>query len=161
ENIVFSDKYADIVNAAVKELNAKGINKIILITHLGVGVDTELAKRIFGIGLIVGGHNHTLFGRPIPATQADRHPIYILQAGSYIQFLGVINLEYDEQGHVVKADGAPMLISKDTPEDPDMKALLTQLAAPIEKEAKTPVKTPNGDDAQLAVALNQRECFNR
>lgn len=161
ENVVFSDQYAEIVNATVKKLNAQGVNKIILLTHLGVGVDTELAKQISGVGLIVGGHSHTLLTSPIKETNADGDPIYIVQAGSYTQYLGMISLEYDGKGHVVSANGAPIQISNDTPEDPDVKALLAELAAPIAKVASTPVKTPNGDDAQVAVTLNQRECFNR
>lgn len=47
---------------AVSELSSQGINKIILLSHLGYLADQEVAKRVPGIDVIVGGHSHTLLG---------------------------------------------------------------------------------------------------
>ena len=45
----------------VAELEAEGIDKIILLSHLGVADDIAVAEAVPGIDLIVGGHDHALF----------------------------------------------------------------------------------------------------
>ena len=45
---------------AVKELEAKGINKIIAVGHAGFDVDKEIAKKVVGVDVVVGGHSNTL-----------------------------------------------------------------------------------------------------
>ena len=44
-------------------LEASGINKIIVLSHIGYQEDIELAKAVQGIDVIVGGHSHTLLAR--------------------------------------------------------------------------------------------------
>lgn len=51
------------IKKSVAELSAQGINKIVLLSHLGFAVDQDVAKRIPGIDVIVGGHSHTLLGQ--------------------------------------------------------------------------------------------------
>lgn len=56
------DEEADSATACVAELQAESINKIILLTHIGLDEDrTELAS-IEGVDVIVGGHSHSLLG---------------------------------------------------------------------------------------------------
>ncbi len=71
------DKMADIANVdpdtpfvnafetaknTVRAIQKSGINKIILVSHLGFDSDCELAKEVDDISLIVGGHSHTFLG---------------------------------------------------------------------------------------------------
>lgn len=49
---------------AVKTLSEKGVNKIILLSHLGFPADQELASKVSGIDVIVSGHTETLMGDP-------------------------------------------------------------------------------------------------
>ena len=46
----------------VDELKANGVNKIILLTHIGLERDQNIARNVDGIDVIVGGHSHTLLG---------------------------------------------------------------------------------------------------
>lgn len=49
------------LNAEVKKLEEQGVNKIILVSHLGYfgdGGDLEIAKNTEGIDVILGGHTH-------------------------------------------------------------------------------------------------------
>ncbi len=57
--VTFTDPVAA-VRAAVADLSAQGINKIVVLSHLGWAKDVELAQSVAGIDLIVGGHSHTL-----------------------------------------------------------------------------------------------------
>ena len=43
-------------------LKAQGINKVVLVSHLGYTVEQQVAATVPGIDLIVGGHSHTLLG---------------------------------------------------------------------------------------------------
>ncbi len=50
------------VEKAVSELTAQGVNKIIVISHIGFEGDLELAGAVDGIDVIVSGHTATLLG---------------------------------------------------------------------------------------------------
>lgn len=43
-------------------LEEEGINKIILLTHIGYENDIELASMLSGADVIVGGHTHSVLG---------------------------------------------------------------------------------------------------
>ncbi|PNB40140.1 bifunctional metallophosphatase/5'-nucleotidase, partial [Pseudomonas sp. FW305-17] len=53
------------VTAAQREidkLRAQSINKIIVMSHVGYGYDKEIAAKLSGVDVIVGGDSHTLLG---------------------------------------------------------------------------------------------------
>jgi 2',3'-cyclic-nucleotide 2'-phosphodiesterase (5'-nucleotidase family) len=85
---------------------------IILLTHNGFDNDLLLARQIRNADVIVGGHSHTRLTEP-----ARENGIVIVQAGSHLQDLGVLNLEvagdtvYSYSGHLV-----PLLAEKIEPE---------------------------------------------
>ena len=47
------------MQTAVKELESQGINKIIAVGHAGFDVDKEIAKKVIGVDVVVGGHSNT------------------------------------------------------------------------------------------------------
>ncbi|AWK85545.1 bifunctional metallophosphatase/5'-nucleotidase [Azospirillum thermophilum] len=72
--------------AAVASLKAEGANVIVALTHLPIEEDRELAFKVKGIDLILGGHDHD----PISFYEGST---LILKAGHDAQYLGVIDLE--------------------------------------------------------------------
>ncbi|HAF71425.1 MAG: Ser/Thr protein phosphatase/nucleotidase, putative [Acetothermia bacterium 64_32] len=58
-NVAFSDPVAA-AREAVADLSAQGIDKIVVLSHLGWNEDLKLAEEVAGIDIIVGGHSHTL-----------------------------------------------------------------------------------------------------
>ena len=58
DNISFTDPVAA-VQREVDELTAKGVNKIIVLSHSGYGVDQRVAADTTGVDVIVGGHSNT------------------------------------------------------------------------------------------------------
>jgi len=58
-HVTFTDPVAA-VRAAVADLSAQGITKIVVLSHLGWAKDVELAQSVPGVDIIVGGHSHTL-----------------------------------------------------------------------------------------------------
>lgn len=71
--------------AAVKELRAKGASVVVALTHLTIEEDRELASKVKGIDLILGGHDHD----PISFYEGST---LILKAGHDAQYLGVVKL---------------------------------------------------------------------
>ncbi len=48
--------------ATVDLLQARGINRIVALTHIGNARDLALAAKVNGLDAIVGGHSHSLLG---------------------------------------------------------------------------------------------------
>lgn len=60
---------------------------IVVVSHIGLDSDEQLARFVPGIDLIVGGHSHT------PMKEASRvEDTWLVQAGSYGRSLGVVDL---------------------------------------------------------------------
>ncbi|MBE7732476.1 bifunctional metallophosphatase/5'-nucleotidase [Devosia faecipullorum] len=133
------------VRGAAEALDAAGVNKIILLSHIGYGVDLEVAASVPLIDVIVGGHSHSLLGSmdgaagpyPTMVTNPDGIEVPVVQANQYGKYLGDIAITWDDDGKVVSAEGAPYLIDASVTGNEDFKAQLADLAGPIEELAAT------------------------
>ncbi|WP_339264491.1 5'-nucleotidase C-terminal domain-containing protein [Solibacillus sp. FSL W7-1472] len=116
------ENYIDEAKKAVKAFEDKGVDKIIALTHIGFDDnpaydnDQILAKSVPGIDIIVGGHSHTELKEPFVVdtnTVGEKKDVtLIVQAKEYAGFLGTLNVEFDENGVVVKHDGQLVEIGK-------------------------------------------------
>ncbi|MGQ9703899.1 MAG: 5'-nucleotidase C-terminal domain-containing protein [Actinomycetota bacterium] len=87
-----------VAQTMVSLLRSRGCNVVIALSHSGTREETELAKWVPGIDVIVGGHSHDLNYPPIKVGKT-----VIVQAGAYTSHLGVLELEYDEKGVSVRS----------------------------------------------------------
>lgn len=141
-------KFEDEALSAQKQvdaLEAEGVNKIIVLSHLGYTVDRELAKAVDGIDIIVGGHSHTKLTEP-EVHHADQEPTLIVQTGEYNQNLGQLDVTFDSTGKLTAWKGE--LIELDAKDDAGnfkiksdaaAEAKLKEYAAPLEELKKTVV----------------------
>ena len=109
----------------MKELKEKEkVNKIIALTHLGYNRDLELAKKVKGIDLIIGGHTHTLVDHL--KVVENEEPTIVAQVKDYGQFLGRVDVVFDENGVVQTDQSRFNLIAIDdkVDEDPPGKEVL-------------------------------------
>ena len=81
---------------------------IIVLSHCGFQADKELAARVPGIDVIVGGHSHTKILQPELVGQT-----IIVQAWEHAKALGILNLQVKD-GKVVGFDGTLQEISPAT-----------------------------------------------
>ncbi|KZM49489.1 bifunctional metallophosphatase/5'-nucleotidase [Labrenzia sp. OB1] len=132
----------DYLKGAVEGLEAAGVNKIVAVTHMGLSRDREIAAAVSGIDLIVGGHSHTLLSNtqeraegpyPVMVTNPDGQDVPIVQAYAYGKFLGEIDVSWDDDGNLLKAEGEPILLDASVTPDEDFLARVAGYAAPIEE----------------------------
>ncbi|WP_338720555.1 5'-nucleotidase C-terminal domain-containing protein [Devosia sp. XK-2] len=130
------------VRGASEALDAAGINKIILLSHIGYNQDMEVAAALPLVDVIVGGHSHTLLSNtdekavgpyPTMVTNPEGIEVPVVQANQYGKHLGDIAITWDDEGNVIKAEGEPYLIDASVTGDEDFKTQLSALAAPIEE----------------------------
>jgi 5'-nucleotidase / UDP-sugar diphosphatase len=112
---VFNDAVAS-TRRQVGALTALGINKIILLSHLGYAEDLALAKQVSGVDIIVGGHSHSLLGDerklsvvgltpaghyPTEVLAPDGNRVLVLQAWQWGHVLGKLRVSFSPAGEIV------------------------------------------------------------
>lgn len=112
----FVDSYQTAINT-IKSIQATGINKIILLSHLGFEGDCDLADKVDGISLIVGGHTHVLQGdlSDLGFKKESEYGLkindtYIVQAGCHSQALGHCEIDFAADGSVTAFNGKNELL---------------------------------------------------
>ncbi|EDQ34438.1 5''-nucleotidase/2'',3''-cyclic phosphodiesterase [Hoeflea phototrophica DFL-43] len=132
----------DYLKGAVAELEGEGINKIILLSHVGLPMDEKIAAEVDGIDVIVGGHSHTLLSNtqegaagpyPTMVTSPSGVDVPIVQAYAYSKYVGEVKVTFDDAGKVISAEGEPHLLDASVTPDEDFLARVTELGAPIEE----------------------------
>lgn len=121
-------QFEDEVLAAQRQidlLTAQGVNKIIVQSHIGYAYDKEVAAKLRGVDVIVGGDSHTLLGPDSMAayglgTPAGDYPtivqdatgkqVCIVQAWEYSQVVGELNVQFDGNGDVTACSGTPHVL---------------------------------------------------
>lgn len=121
--------------SAIDQLEDRGVNKIILLTHIGYEDDLDLASGLSGADIIVGGHSHTILGGfpgtslhssgsyPTVTMGADGEDVLVVQAGTGASILGDLNVDFDTEGHVIACDGSPVIATGGDYQDADRSPL--------------------------------------
>lgn len=168
EAVSWSDDYAAAVNREVSALKLDGVNKIILVTHIGLRNDMAVAAKVTDVDVIVGGHSHTTVSNvykeggdtkyPITVEDSEGHPVYIVQAGDRDRYVGKLDLRFDAEGKVVRARGDLVLLSSYITPDPDVQALVAELAEPINELKNTPVAGEDGVNVVSSQLMSNKTC---
>lgn len=95
------------IQEEVDNLTEQGVNKIILLSHLGLKNDKEIAKQTDGIDVIIGGHTHELLngieeGENLFYSKTGE-PVIITEAGRDANYFGKLNLSFDKDGIITQA----------------------------------------------------------
>lgn len=127
-NVRFTDPVSA-TQQAVVELLAKGVKYIVVLSHLGYLQDQELARRVTGVQVIVGGHSHTLLGQtPFPELRPggpyptivknpENKDVLIVQAWEWAKVVGRLQVTFDERGELVAHQGQVIPLTANLPED--------------------------------------------
>lgn len=99
----------------------ENVDYLIALTHIGVDADKELVKKSRSIDLVVGGHSHTKLKEPVYQTNLTGRTVPIVQAGAHSMHVGSILIDLQPKGHSKIIDYRMYDITKDLPEDQDMR----------------------------------------
>lgn len=141
DSVLFLDE-VEYLQSAVGELEGMGVNKIILLSHVGLNRDMEIAKAVTGIDVVVGGHSHTLLSNtnerakgPYPTVVQNPAgaDVPVVQAYAYSKYLGELKVTFDDAGNVTSAEGEPHLLDASVEPDAAFVARVAELGAPIEE----------------------------
>lgn len=144
DKVSFEDEVT-YLKGAVKELQDQGVNKIVLLSHVGYVRDQEIAREVDGIDVIVGGHSHTLLSSTDPKAAGPyptlvKNPsgvdVPIVTAYAYSKYLGDLSVTFDDNGVVKSATGAPKLLDAAVAQDEGFNKRVAELAAPLEEMKK-------------------------
>lgn len=101
--------FEDTIEALQKEIDSlkkQGINRIILLSHVGYETDKKLASALDGVDIIIGGHSHSVIrsakqGENVVQSKSGE-PVVITQAGENGKYYGVLDVEFDINGVLSK-----------------------------------------------------------
>ncbi|MHB9096856.1 MAG: bifunctional metallophosphatase/5'-nucleotidase [Syntrophales bacterium] len=129
DTVRFNDVTKSIAGA-VASLTAQGVNKIIVLSHIGYDEDVKVARSVAGIDVVVGGHSHTLLGDPAqfsplgitPSGETlkgayptvvkgpENETALIVQGWRWAEALAALDVNFDEVGRIVSYQGQTRLL---------------------------------------------------
>ncbi|KAJ1444363.1 Metallo-dependent phosphatase-like protein, partial [Pelagophyceae sp. CCMP2097] len=105
----------------INALIAEGVTKIVLLSHVGLGMDEMLAGALSGVDVIIGGDSHSMLGSsasplltllktpeaayPYALQNKDGDPVCVGQAWEYSHLLGRMTVTFDAAGVVLACGG--------------------------------------------------------
>ncbi len=127
-DVVVDPDIAAVAQAEIDKLTARGVDKIIVISHLqDIDEDIALASELYGVDVMIAGGGDELLandgdllvpGDDLPfgaypqiATGADGATIPIVTTAGDYKYLGRLDVTFDEAGHVTGWDGGPIRIA--------------------------------------------------
>ncbi|MEX0350319.1 MAG: bifunctional UDP-sugar hydrolase/5'-nucleotidase [Paracoccaceae bacterium] len=136
KDVLFQDEIESLT-ADVAALKDEGVNIVIALTHVGLAKDLEIAEKVPGLDLVVGGHSHTLLSNQ-DEDAAGAYPVMVgdvpvVQAYAYSKYLGEITLTFDDDGNLISAEGEPILLDASVEPNADISARVAEMGAPIEE----------------------------
>ena len=108
------------MQAEIDKLRAQGINKIILLSHIGIDQDKKDYSYAGWGRYCSGGHSHNLTselknGENVLKSKSGE-PVILVQAGENGKYAGILNVDFDENGIITAASmDIKMLLLKKAP----------------------------------------------
>jgi 2',3'-cyclic-nucleotide 2'-phosphodiesterase (5'-nucleotidase family) len=119
---------ATAVNKIVPEIDSI-TDLIVVLSHIGIEADRNLAQKIKGVDVIIGGHSHTRLDQPEKV-----NGVLIVQAGSYANYLGRLELTVVGDSIENYTDTLIALRVKNIQPDPKLQTMVDSIDAIIEKQ---------------------------
>ena len=136
-------KFLDVTETMQKTIDyimeRKLAKRIVAMTHIGYNEDKKLAQNTRGLYLIIGGHSHTPLGNftgalgPYPTIERnlDGEEVFVVTAYRWGEYLGALDISFDDEGRIVKYTGAPVHMTNTTAVDAKLQAQVLEWAIPF------------------------------
>lgn len=164
---VFSNAEKEL-KKAINELKKQNVFTIIVLSHLGTNIDLDLATKVDGVSIFVGGHTHDLLSNtnpnalgpyPIVKHSPSGKPVLIVTAKEKLEYLGRLNVTFNEQGIPQKWNGNTIRLDDSITNDPailSIAELVDSYGKPIQKRLEAKIgeianpRNPSFDPSQYS-----------
>ncbi len=125
---------AAVMPELIQRVRREGAGLVLVLSHLGLDADEELARKVSGIDIIVGGHSHTAVTDPVRINGT-----IIVQAGYYGIYVGALGLEvHPETSKIVRYTTKdvlrPVVAGEQAPSDGTIAAVVNRYESEIKAE---------------------------
>lgn len=141
--------FFDVARNLVAKLSSQNVAPIILLSHLGLREDRQLAETVAGIDAIIGAHSHSL----LPNGEIH-NGVLIAQTGEYAKALGRVTLTLDAAGRVVNRAAQVFEVASDESPDPAILAAIRD----AEREVAELMAQPIGEASAAFNVGYAHEC---
>ena len=133
----------DYIVQAVAELQAEGVNKIVLLSHCGFRADMELARDVEGLDVILGGHTHLLFSNTADEADVYEYPLVIdngrqkvllAHSGYFGKYVGLLHVTFDAAGEPIAWSGDSVLMDESVKPSVRVQALFQPYKELLDRE---------------------------
>jgi 5'-nucleotidase len=155
------------IQREVDRLTVQSIGKIIVLSHMGYREDLDLAGKLRGVDVIVGGHSHSVLGDlgvpgftrkdgdyPTIRKGLDGKDTLVVQAWEWGKVVGKLDVTFDAAGDIKSFKGRPVLVDDKAPVDQQVAAMVAAFRKPVEslisqKVGETAVELGRGPDGLM------------
>jgi 5'-nucleotidase len=137
-----------VLTPLIARLRDEGVSHVVLLSHLGLSRDREVAAAVDGIDVIVGGHSHTVLSNtaqnaegpyPVRVRGPSGREVPIVQAGAFTRFVGRLDVDFDAAGDVTRAEGDTIPVVQTIAPNAAIQAAIDRLDAPLVEVRARPV----------------------
>ena len=137
-DLVFLEDETQVAQDMVAELQAMGINKIIMLAHRDALDNTVLASAISGVDVIVGGSDDVLLSNTVPdapqpypmvTESLTGEPVLVVQTSEGNDYLGQLNVVFDAEGVLVEWSGDNIYLDESIVPDSAVETLVAEIVA--------------------------------
>ncbi|KAK5655121.1 hypothetical protein OQA88_6020 [Cercophora sp. LCS_1] len=140
EGTYFIDPVKAVQDAVDHIRSTTDIKRIVALTHIGYAEDQRLARETTGVHLIMGGHSHTKLGTeagsegsyPTIVRNKDGDEVFVVTAWRWGEYLGYIDVTYDNDGKILAYHGAPINLNNKTAQDPGLQEQIEEWREPFD-----------------------------
>jgi 2',3'-cyclic-nucleotide 2'-phosphodiesterase (5'-nucleotidase family) len=147
------DRYETVVADLVRAHRGE-VDAFVALNHTGYGVDLELARRVPGLDIVVGGHSEDLIAQPTLVRRSDGSHAYVVQAGHWGLTLGRAEIAVDLRDHTLSIEHYAIVnVDRTLPYDETVGTLarsLEESVAPDAHHAVAIVRAPIGQGKPMA-----------
>ena len=124
--VVIREDIIPIAAQTVAQLKSNGANVIILVSHLGIMYDQQIAANLTGIDFIVSAHDHNLLTQPIVVPNPEGKNVRIMEAGSDYQAVGKLKFNYNG-GNIAFISYESIPVDASVTPDPTIEGIINTL----------------------------------
>jgi len=136
-NVIIDSAVAAVVNAEAAALEAQGVDKIILISHLqGIDEDQALIPMLSGVDVAIAGGGDELLANdgdtcatgdvagpyPLVLQDADGNDVPVVTGPGGYRCIGQLDVTFNSDGEIIATSGGAMAVPLDGAQDADVLA---------------------------------------